>query len=484
MKDEKKFTKDDFAAMLAGQFDNYRNGFDPGEEVDAVVTAVDGPYVTLDVNAKREGLLPVDEVRSVADGKPRVKPGDTIHVIFSGMQDGAFIFSTRLAASREVDRSLADAYAQQMPVEGTVEKEVNGGYEVTVNGQRAFCPYSQISLFRQEGVSYAGEKFNFLISEYGSDERGQNLIVSRRALLEKEREKQKEELKEDLFVGMICTGKVTRIVDFGAFVDLGGAEGLIPLREISWERNVKPSDVLKEGDTVDVQIKELNWDADRISLSLRGAKGDPFEDAVKKFPQGTSFTGKVTKLERFGAFVQLVPGVEGLIPIGKLGRGRHLVNAREVLSEGQEVLVEIESVDVERRRFGLALVDERIKALNPGELTIGMRTEGIVESIQPFGVFVRLSEEKTGLLHISETGLPKGGNALAKMEQAFPLDSKLEVMVKGLDNGRISLTLPSKWEKEAQEAQDSLDVANWLADNKKQAGSLGSLGDAFSGLEL
>ena len=166
---------------------------------------------------------------------------------------------------------------------------------------RAFCPFSQISLFRQEGAEYIGKKFNFLISEYGEDDRGTNVIVSRRTLLEKEREAMRQDLIEDLHVGMVATGTVTRIVEFGVFVDLGGVEGLIPLKEIAWARDVKPEDVVKTGDKVDVQIKDIDWDRNRISLSLRGAQSDPWDAAVLRFTQGTVFTGKITKLEKFGA---------------------------------------------------------------------------------------------------------------------------------------------------------------------------------------
>jgi small subunit ribosomal protein S1 len=282
---------------------------------------------------------------------------------------------------------------------------------------------------------------------------------------------------------MVATGTVTRIVEFGVFVDLGGAEGLIPLKEIAWARDVKPEDVVKPGDKVDVQIKDLDWDRNRISLSLRGAQGDPWDGAAARFPQGSTFTGKITKIEKFGAFAQIVPGVEGLIPIGKLGGGRRLMSAREAVTEGQELLLQVDSIDFERRRFSLKPVDERVKALKPGELTEGAKVEGIVESIQPFGIFVRLSEEKTGLLHISETDTPKGGNPAAKLERAFPPASKIEVVVKSVEGDRISLTLPAKWETRGSGDAENNDVSTWLSNNKA-GGSFGSLGDAFSKLNL
>lgn len=479
---DKKVSMADFESLLNEQLSNYRKGFNPGDKVRGTVSNITSQYVVLDVNAKREGLVPIADMTN-EDGSLRCAVGASVEVTFAGMQNGTFLFSGRSGSKQLIDRSLSDAFERQLPVEGLVEKEINGGYEVTVSGKRAFCPFSQISLFRQEGAEYIGQKFNFLISEYGEDDRGTNVIVSRRTLLEKERESQRQELIEDLQVGMVASGTVSNIVEFGVFVDLGGVEGLIPLKEIAWARDVKPEDVVKVGDKVEVQIKDIDWDRNRISLSLRGAQGDPWNDAVNRFPQGTTFMGKITKLEKFGAFAQLIPGVEGLIPIGKLGGGRRLMSAREAVTEGQEILLQVDSVDLERRRFSLRPVDERIKALKPGELAEGVKVEGIVESIQPFGIFVRLSEEKTGLLHISETDTPKGGNPAAKLEKQFPPSSKLEVVVKSLEGDRISLTLPAKWETRNSGEGENNDVASWLASNKG-GGPLGSLGDAFANLKL
>jgi small subunit ribosomal protein S1 len=472
----------DFESMLNAQLSKYKSGFNPGDRVKGVVTNITSQYVVLDVNAKREGLVaPADMMNE--DGTMRCAVGDTVDVVFAGMKDSAFLFSGSLNSKTVVDRSLTEAFEKQMPIEGTVEKEVKGGYEVTVAGKRGFCPFSQISLFRQEGAEYIGQKFQFLVTEYGDDGRGENIILSRRDLLEKDRAAQRLELVEDLTVGMVASGTVTRLVEFGVFVDLGGVEGLIPLKEIAWARDVKPEDVVKVGDKVEVQIKELDWERNRISLSLRGAQGDPWADAVIKFPQGTTFMGKITKLERFGAFAQMIPGVEGLIPIGKLGNGRRIMSAREAVTEGQEILLKVESIDIERHRFSLALVDERVQALKPGELAEGVKVEGIIESIQPFGIFVRLSEEKTGLLHISETDTPKGGNPVAKMERQFPPSTKIEVVVKSIEGERISLTLPAKWENRNNTPDgDNKEVSTWLSN--QPSGSFGSLGDAFGSLQL
>lgn len=477
----KQVSMADFEELLNAQLQGFRKGFNPGDRVTGIVRDITAQHVVLDVNAKHEGLVPRADM-SDKDGSLRCEPGDRVEVIFAGMQGGSFLFSTSFDSKQVVDRALIDAFEHQMPVEGRVEKEVTGGYEVMVGSERGFCPFSQIEIFRKEGEEYIGKTFNFMVSEYGEDERGRNIILSRRALQEREREAQRQELEEDLYEGMIVTGTVTRIMEFGVFVELGGAEGLIPLKEIAWGRNIKPEDVVKPGDSVDVMIMGLEWERNRISLSLRGAQGNPWEDAVTRFPQGATLTGKITQLERFGAFAEIVPGVEGLIPISKLGGGRRIMSAREVVAVGDELLLQVESIDFERKRISLVPVDERVRALQPGKLEIGSRVNGIVESIQNFGVFVRLSEEQTGLLHISECEITKGGNPAAKLERAFPLSSEIEVVVKSLDGERIGLTLPTRWE-ETRDSENKGDANSWQSEQPGSA-SFGSLEDAFSGLKF
>ncbi len=475
-----KVSMADFANLLDQQFSSYRGGFDPGEHVNGVVTEINSEYVVLDVNAKREGLIATDEMMR-EDGEMRVEPGDSVDVIFSGMLSGAFLFTSKISSKSAVNRTLIDAYDRQMPVEGTVEKEINGGYEVSLHGQRAFCPFSQINLYRQDEAEYIGKTFMFMISEYDQDERGTNVIVSRRQLMEKEREMLRQDLIEDLFEGMIAPGTVTRIMEFGVFVELGGAEGLIPLRELSWSRNMKVEDIVQPGDKVEVEIKSLDWDANRISLSLRGAQGDPWEETMAEHPVGSYCTGTVTHVERFGAFVEIAPGVEGLVPISKLGSGRRLVSAREVVSEGEQLDLQVEEIDNDRRRISLRPIDKRVKTLSPGELGPGVKVEGIVESIQNFGIFVRLSEDKTGLLHISETGIPKGGNPIAKMELAFPPSEKISVVIKSIEGDRISLTTPSQWDNRVDN-DGEINLSDW--NSSQSSAAFGSIGSAFDGLNL
>ncbi len=469
----------DFEALLNAQFDGYRKGFSPGERVRGTVVSVNGAYVVLDVQAKNEGLIPVAELRD-EEGKLLVAPGQSLEAIFIGVQGGAFVFSMRLEGAAATDRGLAQAQAAGLPVEGLVKAEVNGGYEIDIHGQRAFCPFSQIDRFKTEGAVYVGQKFAFLVTEYDAEDR--NIVVSRRALLDKERAAQRDALAGELQAGQVRRGTVTRLAEFGIFVDLGGIEGLIPLKELAWQRDTKPTDVAKAGDTVEVLVREVDWERDRITLSLRGTQTDPWNSAVERYPAGSAFLGKVVHLEPFGAFVQVVPGVEGLIPIGRLGGGRRLRHPREALSEGQELEVQVESIDPERRRISLKPLDSRVATLKPGSLERGAMVEGIVEGIKDFGVFLRLSETQTGLLHIGETDVGKGGNPASRLERLFAPGSKVQVVVKENDGKRISLTLPARWQ--AATAGDSDDTAGFLAGQRTGSKSLGSLGDAFKGLDL
>lgn len=280
---DKKASMADFAALLDGQLRNYRKGFNPGDRTMARVVRVGETFLTLDVNAKSVGILPIEDVTD-GDGEVTVRRGDSIEVEFVAMQKDAYLFALAdkadSAAIADVDQTIQRAFDNRLPIDGRVEKEVKGGYEVTVSGQRAFCPYSQIDRVRKpldKGAEnpYVGQTFQFLVSEYGKDDRGQNLIVSRRAVQEKELEVAKDYLRDSLTEGQTLNGTVVKVLDFGAFVDLGGLEGLVPVREISWDKVVNPRDFVKEGEVVTVKVLSLDWERERISLSIRQCQAKP-----------------------------------------------------------------------------------------------------------------------------------------------------------------------------------------------------------------
>ncbi|MBR0067959.1 MAG: S1 RNA-binding domain-containing protein [Kiritimatiellae bacterium] len=274
-----------FAALLDQQFKGFRKGFNPGDTVNARVVRVGEEYVTLDVNAKTVGLLPVADVTD-EEGDVTVKRGDMVEVSFVAMQKDAYLFAkadvAESAAIVSVDQTIQRAFDGGLPLEGTVEKEVKGGYEVTVCGQRGFCPYSQIDRVRKPVAPgaenpYVGKKLQFIVQEYGTDDRGVNLIVSHRVVQERELAVAKDYLRDTLEEGQTLNGTVVKVLNFGAFVDLGGVEGLVPVREISWDKVNDPNDFLKAGELVTVKILSLDWERERISLSIRQCQAKPLK---------------------------------------------------------------------------------------------------------------------------------------------------------------------------------------------------------------
>ena len=274
-----------FAALLDQQFKGFRKGFNPGDTVNARVVRVGEEYVTLDVNAKTVGLLPVADVTD-EEGDVTVKRGDMVEVSFVAMQKAAYLFAkadvAESAAIVSVDQTIQRAFDGGLPLEGTVEKEVKGGYEVTVCGQRGFCPYSQIDRVRKPVAPgaenpYVGKKLQFVVQEYGTDDRGVNLIVSHRVVQERELAVAKDYLRDTLEEGQTLNGTVVKVLNFGAFVDLGGVEGLVPVREISWDKVNDPNDFLKAGELVTVKILSLDWERERISLSIRQCQAKPLK---------------------------------------------------------------------------------------------------------------------------------------------------------------------------------------------------------------
>ena len=328
----------------------------PGSKVEATVLKITKDWVFLDTGRKGEGVLDIKELTD-AEGNVSVKAGDKVTAWFISSRNNEMRFTTRIGSGSGAaagNAQLEEAYASGIPVDGVVEKEVKGGFEVKVAGSRAFCPFSQMALRRiDDSAAYIGKHISFKIAEYG--ENGRNIVLSHRALLEEELQQQKEALKETLKVGDRVKGTVTSLRDFGAFVSVGAIEGLLPISEVAWARVKDVSEVLSVGQEVEVVVKGIDWDKDRISFSLKDTLADPWEEAATAFPEGSYQHGKVARLTPFGAFVTLASGVDGLIHISKLGGGKRIQHPKEVLSEGQEVEVKVEGIDREQKRISLAL---------------------------------------------------------------------------------------------------------------------------------
>ncbi len=347
---------DNFADLFESIDEKPLRHHKPGEKITARVAGISGENVFLDVGGKSEGVLLASELLDDA-GNVRVHPGDTLDVYFLQMQNGEQLYTTTLGSGASAAH-LEEAWRSQIPVEGYVAGEIKGGFEITLSGNiRGFCPYSQMGLRRVEdpAATYVDKHMAFRITTF--EEGGRNLVLSARAILEEEREKLKEELKNSLSEGDTVAATITSIREFGAFADIGGVDGLIPVSEIGWSRVENIAEHFTIGQQVNVVIKSLDWEKDRISLSYKETLTDPWDEVATHFPVGSTHTAPISRLAQFGAFVTLAEGIDGLVHISKMGSGRRINHPREVVEAGQDIEVIIEEINREEKRISLTPSD-------------------------------------------------------------------------------------------------------------------------------
>ncbi|HET9625544.1 MAG TPA: 30S ribosomal protein S1 [Kofleriaceae bacterium] len=324
-----------------------------GDQVTGKVISISKDTVFVDVGGKAEGSLERSQV-SDGDANLLVKVGDSIDARVVGDAGGVLTLRVKLGRGPEARGELQQAQELGIPVEGTVTEVIKGGVAVDVAGVRGFCPASQIDVrFVDDLAVYVGQRLTFRITRYEP----RNLVLSRRVLLEEENAKRATETRKKLEVGAVLRGKVVGFKPFGAFIDLGGIEGMLHISELGYSRVEKPEDVLSLGQDVDVAVLKVEpgEKGERISLSLKALANDPWRDTAARLVEGMRVKGKVTRLSPFGAFVELAPGVEGLVHISELGAGRRINHPKEVVAVGQEVEAAVLAVDQERRRIGLSM---------------------------------------------------------------------------------------------------------------------------------
>ena len=358
----------DFASMLAafeadGGAKPDKRRIQVGNVVQAPVISIGDEAIFLELGGKSEGMLGRDQV-SDKDGNLTVQVGDIVEarVVEVGGASGIVVLRRSVGRGPDALEDLAQAHEHGMPISGLVTEVNKGGVSVDIAGHRAFCPVSQLDLrYVEDPAVYVGQRFEFRITRL---ERGRgksaNIVVSRKALLEEESKVLAEETRKRLAVGVVLRGTVTSIKPFGAFVDIGGIEGMIHISELGHGRVGHPSDVLSEGQVVEVQVLKIEQTADkrqteRIGLSLKHLEQDPWDQVMRSFPEGSRIKGKVVRLQPFGAFVEVAPGIEGLVHISELGAGRRINHPREVVAEGDEVEVTVLSVDLTKRRIALSI---------------------------------------------------------------------------------------------------------------------------------
>ena len=345
---------EDFATMFEASTKAKR--IDKGQTIEGRIVAIGPEVAFVDVGGKGEATIEIDELKD-AEGHLEVAVGDRIQATVVSTV-GGLTLSRRLARGAATQRQLEDAFHTGLPVQGKVEKAVKGGYEVSIARQRAFCPISQIDTLRNTDSSvHEGRVYEFRIIEY--KEGGRNLVVSRRALLEEEQRASAAEIRRSIAAGAVMTGRVTSVREFGAFVDLGGGvQGLLHVSEMGWSRVADSSQVVKPGDEITVKVLRVDEDKQKISLGLKQLTADPWSRVHETYEIGQVRTGRVTRLADFGAFVELEPGVEALAHVSTFAPTGRSNGWSSTMAQGMTAAFEILSIDLEKKRIGVALVPE------------------------------------------------------------------------------------------------------------------------------
>jgi small subunit ribosomal protein S1 len=373
-KDQKTIAEEDFAALLAESeaAEKRRPRIRAGDVVRGRVVAVGAQSAFVAIGAKAEAVIDLAEFRDAETGEPRIAVGDLVEatVTDDGSRSGSIVLKRTLGRGGHVPGELEQALELAIAVEGLVTAQNKGGFDVQIAGQRAFCPAGQIDVRRNDPAQYVGQHLRFRVIKIEAG--GRNLVVSRRQLLEEEAAAKAAETWKRLEVGAVVSGTVTSLRDFGAFVDIGGVEGLVHVSELGYGHAAHPGEILEVGQTVEAQVVKLEPDPTtgrgRVGLSLRALLPDPWLTAVERFPVGAAVSGRVRRLESFGAFVEIAPGLEGLAHVSRLALDRRVSHPRQVVAVGDEVEVTVVSVDPEKRRIGLSMVESGRRARDAAEL--------------------------------------------------------------------------------------------------------------------
>ncbi|EKM99225.1 MULTISPECIES: 30S ribosomal protein S1 [Acidocella] len=429
---------DDFAALLDASLGG-NAGFE-GSVISGRVLRIDDDYVIVDVGLKSEGRVPLREFAPVG-AKPEVNPGDVYDLFIERYEDkdGAMVLSREKARREESWTQLEKAFEVQTRVNGVIHGRVKGGFTVDLGGATAFLPGSQVDIRPVRDVGpLMGVAQPFQILKM--DRQRGNIVVSRRAVLEETRAEQRSELITGLKEGQILDGVVKNITDYGAFVDLGGVDGLLHVTDIAWKRINHPAEALTIGQPVKVQVIRFNADTQRISLGMKQLEADPWEGVDVKYPPGIKVTGRVTNITDYGAFVELEPGVEGLVHVSEMSWTKKNAHPGKIVSTSQEVEVVVLDVDASKRRISLGLKQVQ---RNPweefqDEHPIGSIVEGEIRNITEFGLFIAVGPEIDGMIHMSDLSWEETGEAaIAKFGKGEIVKAK--VLDVDVEKERISL---------------------------------------------
>ena len=484
--------EENFAELFEAFQSESNDNLQVGDQIKGTVISITKDSVFIDTGSKVDGVVSRDELTN-EEGELTVNDGDNVELYVISMNNNEIVLSKAMSGAGGLNM-LREAYENNVPVEGKVSETCKGGFRITMMHRKVFCPVSQIdTTFVEDAESFVGSTHNFQIIKF--EENGRNIVVSRRVLLEQEQEKVREQFVKDVQPDAVMDGKVTKLMPFGAFVELApGVEGMVHVSELSWSRSSKPEDVVQPGDEVTVRILSMEPRNDgkglKISLSLKQLQADPWDEVGTKFAAGDKLTGTVIRCADFGVFVEITPGIEGLVHISEMSYTKRVHKPEDEVTPGQEVAVMIKDIDPVKRRIGLSMKDA---AGDPwldvaDTFKVGQEVEGTVENKAEFGIFINLAPGITGLLPMSR--ISRSGKQ-AELESLKPGD-KVKVSIEELNTSDRKVTLTageatrqegdSDWKEYAKSAASKKAAPRKSAQGKSTSRATSGDSGGFGGL--
>jgi len=459
---------DNFADLLESYTRGMSDALKEGDRLSGKIIAIGKDTVYIDTGTKVDGVVNLEELLD-QNGKLSYKEGDRIELFVVAADESEIRLSKVLSGIGGL-HLLEDAYRNEIPVEGKIKETCKGGYRVELMHRNAFCPVSQIDIkYVDKPEDYVGETYLFMITQF--EDSGRNIVVSRRTILEKEQRKLEQAFLAGLTVGAEVKGTVTRLMPYGVFVELvPGLEGMIHISEMSWSRLERPEDVVKTGEAIQVKVIGIEDDdrpnRKKIALSVKALSGDPWESIAERFHPGDKIKGKVTRCAKFGAFVEIAPGIEGLVHISEMSYKKRIVKPEEIVRPGDAVQVMIKEYSSEDRRVSLSIRDaegdpwiEVPEKYRPGQVV-----KGTLEKKEKFGFFVCLEPGVTGLLPKSKISQAPKPSAIEKLKEGNAITVVIDRVI--VQDRKISLS-----------PGDSADAQDWQEFAADRQSSMSSLGE-------
>jgi small subunit ribosomal protein S1 len=467
--DQKNEEKEEsFAALLDAYSPAIAAEINIGDKIRGKIISIGKDSVFVDTGTKIDGVVDKTELLG-KDHQLEFEEGDTLELYVVALTDEEIRLSKAVRGIGG-EQMLKEAFEKAVPVEGKITETCKGGFRVDILQRKAFCPISQVDInFVENPSDFVGQNLNFLITTF--EQNGKNIVVSRRALLAREQEESRQAFYATLKVDSVLDGRVTRIMPYGIFVQLAdGVEGMVHVSELSWSKVAKPEEVVNIADTVRVKVIRIEPDKKpgmlKISLSMKQLSDDPWNKTKLQFQEGHKILGKVTRCANFGAFVEVAPGIEGLVHISEMSYTRRILKPEDIVSAGESVFVMVKEVDMEKRRLSLSIRDaEGDPWVDVADkYTIGQALEGVLEKKEKFGLFINLEPGITGLLPKSKLGGSRKSSELGKLKEG----DSIPVIIEAINSGDRKITL----------APGNLaDEQDWQSFTGKSAASMGSLGE-------